>query len=433
MVHQLHTRGKRSAVLAALAAAALTVSAAPGASADASTPITQIATPDSPYHSTLAPDHRHLYVTGDAEITVIDVTTRQVTSHIRYPAGITGNVGTSLAFTKFGKAFFTYSTPTGTYGVAVLNAATGTITPIPATGWVVGVTAEGSKLYTIDGAGKSATLTAYSTTTYALLANVALPVGGNGLAWGPPSGVIANGNVYISLPVLDPSDPGGLIGNVAVVSTDTDTVTGSIPELAAGLVASPDGKTLYGTISYSSATHTYGGTVDVISTATLSVTGHMTLPDVWGGTMAVTPDNAYLEVLDAGNIEAFSTKTLQIVDTTPIPPYEFEGVSIAFGADRVWLADFDYNQVDVLPELARVDRVTPASAPAAGGTTVTVYGGRFAGATAVTFGGVPATSFTVVNGGTIAAVAPAGVAGTVQVTVTTPAGTSAGAAFTYTP
>ena len=58
-----------------------------------------------------------------------------------------------------------------------------------------------------------------------------------------------------------------------------------------------------------------------------------------------------------------------------------------------------------------------------GGATVTISGTRLSGATAVDFGGVAAASFTVNLDGTIAAVSPAGIS-TVDVTVTTPNGTS---------
>ena len=64
--------------------------------------------------------------------------------------------------------------------------------------------------------------------------------------------------------------------------------------------------------------------------------------------------------------------------------------------------------------------------PAAGGTTVTIYGTNFTGATAVQFGTVNATSYTVDSTGTvITAVSPAGTANTYPyITVTTPQGTS---------
>ncbi|MGY5134116.1 IPT/TIG domain-containing protein, partial [Streptomyces nigrescens] len=73
--------------------------------------------------------------------------------------------------------------------------------------------------------------------------------------------------------------------------------------------------------------------------------------------------------------------------------------------------------------------VSPASGPVSGGTVVTLSGSGFSGATAVRFGGVSA-AFTVVSGSQITATAPAG-SGTVQVTVTTPGGTSNGVSFTY--
>jgi hypothetical protein len=86
-----------------------------------------------------------------------------------------------------------------------------------------------------------------------------------------------------------------------------------------------------------------------------------------------------------------------------------------------------------LPSISGLDR---RSGSTAGGTTVTISGINLAGATAVDFGNLPAQSFTVnAAAATITAVAPAQVAGTVDVTVITPAGpTAAGVAdqFTYT-
>ncbi len=82
-----------------------------------------------------------------------------------------------------------------------------------------------------------------------------------------------------------------------------------------------------------------------------------------------------------------------------------------------------------------VTTVSPATGPPAGGTTVTITGTGFTGATSVTIGGSPATGITVNGSGTsITAITPAHVAGIVDVVVTSPTGNtgSSGAGlFTY--
>jgi hypothetical protein len=77
------------------------------------------------------------------------------------------------------------------------------------------------------------------------------------------------------------------------------------------------------------------------------------------------------------------------------------------------------------PPLPKVTKVAPTKGPAEGGTTVTITGANLSEATAVTFGSVPAKSFKVKSATSITAVSPAETAGTVDVTVTSPGGTSA--------
>jgi Autotransporter beta-domain/Bacterial Ig-like domain (group 3)/IPT/TIG domain len=77
--------------------------------------------------------------------------------------------------------------------------------------------------------------------------------------------------------------------------------------------------------------------------------------------------------------------------------------------------------VSVLPT---VTAVSPSTGPPAGGTSVTITGTNFIGATAVMFGGAKAAFFTIVSATSISARSPAG-SGTVHVTVITAAGTSA--------
>ncbi|WP_231952599.1 IPT/TIG domain-containing protein [Paenibacillus sp. AD87] len=77
--------------------------------------------------------------------------------------------------------------------------------------------------------------------------------------------------------------------------------------------------------------------------------------------------------------------------------------------------------------------ISPVSGPTSGGTIVTLTGTNLTDATAVKFGAT-AASYTVNSATQITATAPAGSAGTVDVTVTTPGGTSATSAadqYTY--
>jgi hypothetical protein len=78
--------------------------------------------------------------------------------------------------------------------------------------------------------------------------------------------------------------------------------------------------------------------------------------------------------------------------------------------------------------------VSPSSGSTAGGTAVTIIGTGFTGTTNVQFGAGSAASFTVVSATQVVASSPANSAGIVDITVTTPSGTSATSGsdqFTY--
>ncbi|WP_405575361.1 IPT/TIG domain-containing protein [Streptomyces sp. NBC_01167] len=85
----------------------------------------------------------------------------------------------------------------------------------------------------------------------------------------------------------------------------------------------------------------------------------------------------------------------------------------------------------VVAQVPVVTGVAPSNGPTSGGTSVTLTGTGFTGATTVTFAGVPATSFTVNSATQITAVTPAGSAGAAVVTVTTPGGVSTPDAFFF--
>jgi hypothetical protein len=109
------------------------------------------------------------------------------------------------------------------------------------------------------------------------------------------------------------------------------------------------------------------------------------------------------------SIQAVAPAGSGIVDVTVTTPF---GTSAASAADEY-----------LYEPPPKVTAVAPTAGPAVGGTPVTISGASFTGATSVEFGSTEAASFTVESATTIKAVSPPGT-GTVDITVTTPQGTS---------
>lgn len=107
----------------------------------------------------------------------------------------------------------------------------------------------------------------------------------------------------------------------------------------------------------------------------------------------------------------------QIRATTPIGVAGVAAVTATTAQGTSAALQYTYVAVPV------VTAVSAGTAPRIGGTTVTVSGMNFTGATMVRFGSVRATSFRVVSASSLTAVAPAGT-GAIHVTVTTRFGTS---------
>jgi hypothetical protein len=126
-------------------------------------------------------------------------------------------------------------------------------------------------------------------------------------------------------------------------------------------------------------------------------------------------------IVSAQTVTAWSPPGRGTVDVTVTTP---EGTSTTVSGDQ-------FHYLPVLTSLS------PNAGPMKGGTTVHISGIEFTGATAVSFGSLPATSMSVNSDESITAVSPpASTTGPVRVTVTTPQGTtplSAGDVFKYAP
>ena len=121
----------------------------------------------------------------------------------------------------------------------------------------------------------------------------------------------------------------------------------------------------------------------------------------------------------AAAIDLVVTSATQATVTTPPHPAGDVDVMVATpGGSDTLVAGFTYVAA---PTLASVN---PTDGPAAGGTTVTLTGTGLTGTTAVSFDGVPAVAFTVVDDDQITAVTPEHSVGTVDVAVTTAGGSS---------
>jgi len=243
----------------------------------------------------------------------------------------------------------------------------------------------------------------------------------------PPSGRGGTGLSVAKLPpgsssirtADDVGSPGNCTLTVNVTATSTgvkSNTTGPITSDATGPGAPSNTATItvnpptVTSVSPNSGPTTGGTSVAITGTNFIGVTAVK-----FGSTAASS-----FTVNSAASITATSPAGTGIVDITVI----VAGVSSPISpADQ-----FTFT----LPVPA-VTSVSPNVGPVGGGTSVTVTGTNFTGATAVRFGATAASSFTVNSATSITATSPPGT-GTVDLTVTTPGGTSAtgpGDQFSY--
>jgi YVTN family beta-propeller protein len=372
-------------------------------------------------------------------ITAYNVTTGAVAATIQQSSEV--GYPPEMAYNPNGTAvYLAQSIPDGTTDIGmlgVLSTTTNTVfAEIPIGNGPTGlaVSPDGDFVYVAD--GLSDTVSVINTTNYSVAATI--PVGGypSGVAVSPDGSTLYVTNYFdgtVSVINADDYEVTGTINlgsaqdgpmyvkftpngasayvtdnvssAVSVINTATRTVTATIPNIGGpiGIAVSPDGSTVYTADANS-------GEISVISTADNTVTENIATSPL-PVEAALTPDGSALYVTgfvdgtsDPGAVSVIDTATDTVTSSTSSIPGAYS-VAMMPGA---W-----------------VSGVTPDGGPQAGGNQVTITGTDFAEATAVDFGGVPASSYTIDSPTTITATAPPGGSGIVNVTVTTPTGISA--------
>ena len=135
--------------------------------------------------------------------------------------------------------------------------------------------------------------------------------------------------------------------------------------------------------------------------------------------VAVSTGETFVIVQTAGGVSGTFKGLLEGGLVVATNGSEFTISYRADGGDAVSLT-----ALSTSPAVPVVTMVSPTTGPNSGGTLVTITGTDLAGATAVVFGSTAVTSFISDSPTSIIVSSPAG-AGTVNVTVVTPAGTSA--------
>jgi len=149
-------------------------------------------------------------------------------------------------------------------------------------------------------------------------------------------------------------------------------------------------------------------------------------PTVGGNTVTINGTN----FVSASSVKFGTTasSSVMFVSTTQlkaVAPAQVAGtvdVTVTTLAGTSGIVAGDHYTYDLPPT---VSSLSPAAGPTAGGNTVTINGTNFLSGASVKFGTTASGSITFVSATQLKAVVPAHAAGTVDVTVTTPGGTSA--------
>lgn len=302
----------------------------------------------------------------------------------------------------------------------------------------IGGTTNGGVIYELTLAGVETTL--YNFGTDGFYAGVPLVQHTNGGFYGATSGNSLGGGVFYSFNT-------GLAPFVRLVNW-TDKVGKTVTLIGQGFTGTTG-------VSFNGVAATFKNTSDTLMTATVpagALTGTVTVTTF---TNSYKSSRSFLVTPQLTSLSASSAIVGKAITLTGVSLTQTNKVLIG-GLSATFTANSDTQVTATVPAGAKTGQkvtvttlggtissaaalaivpshltFTPASGPP--GTSVTISGNSFTGATKVTFGGVAATSYEVINDTTLDAIVPSG-AKTGPIAITTPGGTGTSTAnFTVTP
>ncbi|MGV8129203.1 MAG: beta-propeller fold lactonase family protein [Methanolinea sp.] len=371
------------------------------------------------------------YITnyGNDTVTVIDTATDYIIATVDVGSG-PGGVAVSPDGTRVYVANF-YS---GT--VSVIDTFTHTViatVPVGANPDGVAVSPDGTLVYVANNSDVSVYVIDTETNTVIAVVPVRIIQG-----WYPePNGVAVSPDgtrVYVGHKERD---------RISVIDPATNTIIAGVDVESSpkGIAVSPDGTLVY-------VANEGSNTVSVIDTATNAV--NATVPvglGPYGVTVSPDGTRVYVTNLRSNSVSVYDTVAHFVIATVPVGSNP-RGVAITRDGTKVYVANSGGHTVSVIDTATntvvdwvptgsspyafgqficsatppKIQSILPAYGPAYGGTSVIITGTHFSATSAVTFGGQPATSFTVDSDTQVTAIAPPHEAGPVDVVVTTSGG-----------
>ena len=358
----------------------------------------------------IIPNGSYAYVAnqGASTVSVISTATNTVTATVTV-----GTTPYGVAITPNGA--FAYVGNSGSGTVSVISTATNAVTAAVTVGsgpWGVAITPNGSYAYVANQGGSTV-----SVMTISPIAQVAPFVGSVATGIAYSSQLVASGSAGAITYVTTSTSP-----NVAVSSTGAVTSPNTTP---AGTY------TVSGTDSDPSANNgTWTFTLNVATAPTVTGVNPGGGPPA-GGT-AVTVTGTGFEPGSGGTTATFGTVAASSVSCSSTTTCVFTSPAQAAGVADITVTNETGTSATVAADhftyeaTPTVTGITPAAGGTAGTDVVTISGTGFVlGSTTVAFGASAGTSVSCSSSTSCTATSPGESAGVVDVTVTTPGGTSA--------